>query len=494
MKRIVWVIAGCFVLLGTTHAVSFDCSKATTKIEKIICGDNELSKLDDQLSSAYKISLQEESDADAIRHDQKEWMKARNACQDVACIKRVYEKRISDLTLISNSQNVALDKTSPLIGVWSISQPGNFDDISLVIQPKWIDYGGCARMNYLVVYQKDDLFLLDVQAPRSCLHVGQEEMFLELTVSGDRMVFRNCESNLTVEKLKENSKDGLKYCSTQGAHRDSSEPSIVDRQSLEAEHKGGCKKKILLSDDQAELYRAINFNKTDSALKLIESGINVQFFGPWKSSPLGLALAQGNLTVIRALLKSGADAQHTYCDNTSPFALITTTPSGKRDQLLITQALLDAHADAKNQLGYPSPLERALWTKKYDVADILLRNGVDIDGLDKAGGTPLTDALKVPPLGDERVKYLLDHGANPNVRNKKGETPLSLSVSIISTPTIVKLLIDHGARVNDKVDGKTALEIVEGRMAKEGNAADQSVVEMLKKASASQLTPQATSR
>jgi uncharacterized protein/ankyrin repeat protein len=488
MKRIVWVIAGCFVLLGTTHAVSFDCSKATTKIEKIICGDNELSKLDDQLNSTYKTSLQEESDADVIRHDQKEWMKARNTCQDVTCIKLAYEKRISDLTLISNSQNAAIDRASPLIGVWSISQPSYFDDIKLVIQRKWIDYGRCARMNYLVVYQKDDLFLLKVQAPRSCLHVGQEAMFLALTVSGDRMVYRSCESNSTFEKLKENSKDVLNYCSPQGVHRDSSEPSVVDRQSLEAEHKGGCKKKILLSDDQAELYRAIDFNKTDSALKLIESGMNVQFFGPWESSPLGLALAQGNLSVIRALLKAGADAQHTYCDNTSPFALIATTPSGKRDQLLITQALLDAHADANNQFGYPSPLESALWTKKYDVADILLRNGVDIDGLNKAGGTPLTDALKLP-LRDEQVRYLLDHGANPNVRNKKGETPLSLSVSIISTPIIVRLLIDHGARVNDKVDGKTALEIVEGRKSKEVNAADQSVIEMLKKASVSQQTP-----
>ena len=488
MKQIVWVIAGCFVLLGTTHAVSFDCSKATTKIEKIICSDNELSKLDDQLSSTYKTSLQVERDADAIRHGQKEWMKARNACQDVACIRLAYEKRISDLSPISNSQSVALDRASPLIGVWSISQPSNFDDISLVIQPKWIDYGRCARMNYTVVYQNDDLFLLDVQAPKSCLHVGQEEMFLALTVSGDGMVFRNCDSNADFEKLKANSKNGNVYCSIQGAYRNSSDPSIVDRQSLEAEHKGGCKKKISLSDDQAELYRAIDFNKTDSALKLIESGMNVQFFGPWESSPLGLALAQGNLTVIRALLKAGADAKHTYCDNTSPFALIAITPSGKRDQLLITQALLDAHADAENQFGYPSPLESALWTKKYDVADILLRNGVEIDGLDKAGGTPLTDALKLP-LRDEQVRYLLDHGANPNVRNNKGETPLYLSVSIISTPIIVRLLIDHGARVNDKVDGKTALEIVEGRMSKEINAADQSVIEMLKKASVSQQTP-----
>lgn len=493
MKRIAWIVLGCFGLPATAQAVSFECSKATTKIEKIICGDTELSKLDDQLNSSYRISLQDENHADAIRHDQKAWMKVRNACQDVACIKLAYEKRLSELSSISNSEVAASGEKSapnlvdPLIGVWSISQPGNFDDVKLVIQPKWIDYGMCTRMNYRVVYQSDNLFLLDVEAPRTCLNASQEGMFLALTVTDNRMVFRNCQTNADFEKLKANSKDGNVYCSIQRAYRDASEPDTIDKQFLEAGRKGGCKKKILLSDNQAELYRAIDLNKTDSAMKLIESGMNVQFFGPSERSPLGLAVEQGNLLVIRALLKSGADANHTYCDNISPFVFVTITPTGKRDELPITQALLDAHSDASNQLGYPSPLESALWRKRYDVADMFLRYGVDINGLDKAGGTPLTGALGVLTR-EEDVRYLLDHGANPNVRNKKGETPLFVAVHIISNPIIVRLLIDHGARVDEKVGGKTALQIVEARMVKEPNAADQSVVEMLKKAAVLQQT------
>ncbi len=35
------------------HAASFDCSKATSEVEKLICGDEELSKLDDSLNKAY---------------------------------------------------------------------------------------------------------------------------------------------------------------------------------------------------------------------------------------------------------------------------------------------------------------------------------------------------------------------------------------------------------------------------------------------------------
>ena len=40
------------------HAASFDCSKATSEVEKLICGDDELSKLDDSLNTAYLLALE----------------------------------------------------------------------------------------------------------------------------------------------------------------------------------------------------------------------------------------------------------------------------------------------------------------------------------------------------------------------------------------------------------------------------------------------------
>lgn len=90
-----------FVLLALpVHAASFDCAKAGTKVEKMICADAELSRLDEELSAAYKTALQDEKRADSIRQAQKQWMKERNKCQDAVCLESSYLNRIKDLEVL----------------------------------------------------------------------------------------------------------------------------------------------------------------------------------------------------------------------------------------------------------------------------------------------------------------------------------------------------------------------------------------------------------
>jgi len=86
-------------LAVNVQAASFDCAKASTKVEKIICDNPEISKLDDELSASYKAALQNEKQAESIRHAQKQWMKERNICIDADCVKRAYEIRLSSLTI-----------------------------------------------------------------------------------------------------------------------------------------------------------------------------------------------------------------------------------------------------------------------------------------------------------------------------------------------------------------------------------------------------------
>ena len=80
------------------QAAGFDCAKAGTKIEKLICGEAEISKLDEELNAAYKAAVQDKTKAKAVRQAQKQWMKKRNACLDAACVKRVYEVRLHGLS------------------------------------------------------------------------------------------------------------------------------------------------------------------------------------------------------------------------------------------------------------------------------------------------------------------------------------------------------------------------------------------------------------
>ena len=84
--------------LSFANAASFDCAKATTLVEKAICGDSHLSARDDALMAAYKHALVEATDANRLKAEQRAWLKnVRNQCQDVGCLIRAYDRRIAEL-------------------------------------------------------------------------------------------------------------------------------------------------------------------------------------------------------------------------------------------------------------------------------------------------------------------------------------------------------------------------------------------------------------
>lgn len=97
MKRLLLIVLGWLMLGFVAQAASFDCRKAATKVEKLICADAELSKLDEELSAAYKTALQNGKQAVVIKQAQKQWMNERNGCSDASCVKGAYEARLSTL-------------------------------------------------------------------------------------------------------------------------------------------------------------------------------------------------------------------------------------------------------------------------------------------------------------------------------------------------------------------------------------------------------------
>ena len=51
IKFKLFVVFAFLLQIGTANAVSFDCSKAKSYSEKLICSNSELSELDDKLNS-----------------------------------------------------------------------------------------------------------------------------------------------------------------------------------------------------------------------------------------------------------------------------------------------------------------------------------------------------------------------------------------------------------------------------------------------------------
>jgi uncharacterized protein len=100
MKQATLIVFWWLVLEFTAQAASFDCAKAGTKVEHIICDNPDISKLDDELLALYEVALQDPSRADATRFSQKQWIhKWRNQdwCKDAACVREAYEVRIKHL-------------------------------------------------------------------------------------------------------------------------------------------------------------------------------------------------------------------------------------------------------------------------------------------------------------------------------------------------------------------------------------------------------------
>jgi Lysozyme inhibitor LprI len=82
----------------SVHSASFDCAKAKTKIDKLICSDARLSGADEKLNALYKEVLAKSPVAEDTRQQQLEWVKqSRNTCKDADCLQQAYTSRISDL-------------------------------------------------------------------------------------------------------------------------------------------------------------------------------------------------------------------------------------------------------------------------------------------------------------------------------------------------------------------------------------------------------------
>jgi hypothetical protein len=78
---------------------SFNCAKASTKAERLICSNNELAGYDVQLAKLYKTVMATTTDKTALKTEQRNWNKnVRDACADVICMLHEYNIRIRQLS------------------------------------------------------------------------------------------------------------------------------------------------------------------------------------------------------------------------------------------------------------------------------------------------------------------------------------------------------------------------------------------------------------
>jgi uncharacterized protein len=87
---------------GAAQAASFDCSKAVSRTDHMICDDVSLNMLDGQLKAAYAGALDRSNDPERVTAKQKAWLKERDSCPDQQCMIAAYQRQIGRLSKISD--------------------------------------------------------------------------------------------------------------------------------------------------------------------------------------------------------------------------------------------------------------------------------------------------------------------------------------------------------------------------------------------------------
>lgn len=186
-------------------------------------------------------------------------------------------------------------------------------------------------------------------------------------------------------------------------------------------------------------------SKDDNMVKiLLRHGANPNISSTEESIfPLYLAAQHGFIEIVKILLQHGAHVNMTRKDNAS--SLLISAQNGHTEivQILLSHgAQTDIFPNSKFH-----PLLQAVKRKHNEIVDLLLNHNTStIDVEDKAGATPLLTALH---NGDILIaKKLIEKGANVNLPNYEGITPLTLAVTQNKLGEIVQLLISRGANID----------------------------------------------
>lgn len=90
-------------LVASPVAASFDCAKARSSAEKVICSNPALSEQDSTLNRLYlwKLDSAPQIEKQSITAEQRDWIaKTRDACTTAECLGSAYDARIKALSSI----------------------------------------------------------------------------------------------------------------------------------------------------------------------------------------------------------------------------------------------------------------------------------------------------------------------------------------------------------------------------------------------------------
>ena len=175
--------------------------------------------------------------------------------------------------------------------------------------------------------------------------------------------------------------------------------------------------------DTMDLLKAAERGSVDEVTRLIKLGTDLETTNSRGVTPLIAAAYRNNVEIAKVLIDAGADVNAQ--DDTQQSAYLISTSDGYLELLRLTLAAgADVHSlDSYNGTG----LIRAADRGHVEIIKELLKTDINIDHVNRLNWTALLEAIILGDGGQrhtEVVRLLVDAGANVNLADGNGVTPL----------------------------------------------------------------------
>jgi len=173
-----------------------------------------------------------------------------------------------------------------------------------------------------------------------------------------------------------------------------------------------------------QLLLAIQRGDREAIPKLLQEGADINVRDAQGRTPVMIATYQHNTKMVRELLQAGADIN--IRDNNKENPLLH---AGAQGWLDILKLAIEAHADTSltNRFGGISIIPASERGHVEVVRELLTCTNINVNHINNLGWTALLEAIVLSDGGQAHqqiVQLLIDHGADVNLPDKDGVTPL----------------------------------------------------------------------